>query len=108
MTFSCSSDCRIARHSRDGVGRQRAQPNVSAQTRSRVRRLTAGVSRANHDHVQPVCHVEVFEILLPDTETRKNVFEEVFGSTPPADGFEGVSRVLEIREHELLGHRPIR
>ena len=46
------ADRRIARHVRDGIGGQRAQPDVRATPRGRRCGLTAGVAGANHDDVE--------------------------------------------------------
>ena len=52
MALGGAADRRIARHVRDGVGRQRAQADVRAEARRRVRGFTAGVARADHDDVE--------------------------------------------------------
>ena len=52
MAFSGSSDGRIARHQRDGVGRQRAQPDRAAESRRGPCGLDASVPRSDDDDIQ--------------------------------------------------------
>ena len=52
MALRRAADRGIARHVRDGVRRQRAEPDVRAETRRGVRRLAARVTRADHDDVE--------------------------------------------------------
>jgi hypothetical protein len=56
MTLRRSPDRRIAGHVRDGVLRQRAEPNVRAQARRRVGGLTARMPGTDHDYVKAVLH----------------------------------------------------
>ena len=66
MALRRAADRRVARHVRDRVGRQRAEPDVRAETRRRIRRLAPRVPRADDDHVEAVFH----EITL-DAEIAK-------------------------------------
>ena len=52
MTLRRAADRGIARHVRDGVRRQRAQPDVRAEPRRGIRRFAARVTGADHDDVE--------------------------------------------------------
>ena len=55
MALRRAADRRIARHVRDRVGRQRAEPDARAEPRGRIRRLAAGVAGADDDDVERIC-----------------------------------------------------
>src|SRR5207249_7118538 len=59
VTLRGAADRRIARHVSHGVGRQRAEADVRAEARGRVRRLAARVSRADHDHIEMLLHLPI-------------------------------------------------
>ena len=52
MAFRRAADCRITRHVRHGVARQRAQSHVATQAGRCMRRLDTGVSGADDDYVE--------------------------------------------------------
>ena len=64
VTLRGPADGRVARHVRDGVLRQRAEPHVRAQARRGVRRLAPRVPRTDDDHVEAVFHVGYRTFLL--------------------------------------------
>jgi len=70
MPLRRTPDRRIARHVRDGVGVERAQPYVASHARGGVCGLDPGVSRPNDDDVE--VHREIFTS-FSDTEPLEDV-----------------------------------
>ena len=87
MALRRAADRRIARHVRDGVGRQRAEPDVRAEPRRGVRRFAARVPRADHDDVESALHA-ICVALFPDTEPREDVLEHILRRAAAGDFLE--------------------
>ena len=105
MSFRRATDRRIARHVRDGLARQRAEPDARAKPRRGMRRLAPRMPGADHDHVE-LCHIFNAETAeYADTESREDVREQIVRRAAAGDFFERRARVLQIREHEFLRQR---
>jgi hypothetical protein len=121
MPLGRAADRRVARHVRDGILRQRTEPNMRAKACRRVRRLAACVPRTDDDHVEAVFHVTTINAdprpkndpdrgatrgfsfsSLADAEPREDVLEQVLRRTASADRLERGARFAEICEHELF------
>ena len=130
MALRGAADCRIARHVRDRVGRQRADADARAQARRSEGCLASRVARADHDDVELVLHAMVTaddrRVRRPqncsalcrvlttvrrttsfaDTKPRKDMRKHVVARPLPVDLLERNARLLEVGEHELLRQRP--
>ena len=128
MTLCRAANRGIARHVRDGVGRQRAESDVRAEPRGRVRRLASGVAGADHDDVEGCIHdftqsrrtaesmstcpcdstrlcAVCADLSLPDTESREDVREHIVRRAASRDFFERGARLLQIGQHEFFRQR---
>ena len=90
----------IAGHVRNGAIRQRADRNGTAQTRGRPRRLDAGMSGADHDHVvQRHRHWSHFPM-----QNRSNIACSVSSALRwPVISSSIVACLVDVRGNELLG-----
>ena len=96
VSLGRAADGGIARHVRNRIGRERAQANVTTQSRCRVRRLDARVaSTDNH-------HIERHHGLLTNAEVAEDVVQRLIARTDSHDFSKIGARALKIDEHELL------